>query len=331
MNRNFRFAALGRAMLMAAGIMLILTVSARVYAGHLQLWQPQEAAQPAQVTSTKTPTPGEKYATAKMLHADDTLSGQVHSRFGGGQIVNLLLVGRDADGRTGTRADTIMLCTVNKQKQTITLTSFLRDLYVKIPGYGKDRINAAYNFGGVELLKRTLQENFNIRIDGSVLVDFEHFEQIIDQLGGVELELTKAEAAFINKHVSGSNLTAGTHLLSGKQALTYARNRYDRDGDFSRTNRQRKLLNVLIQTYKGKSLPQMLRLVKAIVPMVKTDLSAADLSSYALTIFPMLSTAQIHMQAIPVQGGFSYRTIDGKAVLVPDMQKNLQALEDTLS
>ena len=126
-------------------------------------------------------------------------------------------------------------------------------------------------------------------------------------------------------------MTAGTHLLSGRQALTYARNRYDRDGDFSRTNRQRKLLHVLLQTYKGKSLPQMLGLVKAIVPMVKTDLSKADLSSYALTIFPMLSTAQIHMQAIPVQGGFSYRTIDGKAVLVPDMQKNLQALEDTLS
>ena len=330
MNRNLRFAAFGRAMLMTVGIMLILTVSARVYAGHLQMWQPEVTAQPVQISPVKIPTPGEKFATAKMLQSDDAFGEQVQRRFSG-QVVNLLLVGRDADGNTGTRADTIMLCTFNKQKQTITLTSFLRDLYVKIPGYGKDRINAAYHFGGVQLLEQTLRENFGIQIDGSVLVDFEHFEQIIDLLGGVELELTKAEAAFINRHLSGSNLTAGMQLLSGKQALTYARNRYDRDGDFSRTNRQRKLLNVLIQTYKDKSLPQMLQLVKAIASMVKTDLSKADLTGYALSFFPMLSTAEIRTQAIPVEGGFSYSTIDGKAVLVPDMQKNKQVLEDTLS
>ena len=331
MNRKFRFAALGRAMVMAVGIMLVLTASARVYANHLQHQQPQAVLQPVQEMPIRKPGLAERLATTKLQQSAQEPANNLQSRFGGGQTVNLLLVGRDADGHTGTRADTIMLCTINKQKQTITLTSFLRDLYVKIPGYGKDRINAAYHFGGVQLLEKTLRENFDIQVDGSVLVDFEHFEQIVDLLGGVELELTKAEASFINKHVSGSNLTAGTHRLSGAQALTYARNRYDRDGDFSRTNRQRKLLNVLIQTYKDMSLPEMMRLVKRIVPMVKTDISMADLTGYALTIFPMLSAAQIRTQGIPVEGGFSYRTIDGKAVLLPDMQKNLQVLEDTLT
>lgn len=246
-------------------------------------------------------------------------------------IVNILLVGQDADAGKGTRSDTMILCTFNKRDNIITLTSFLRDLYVTIPGYHKDRINAAYAYGGVELLDETLRENFGVEVDGNVQVDFSHFQEIIDLLGGVTMELTAAEARFINKHVHGSAVTEGTHLLDGKQALAYVRNRKDVDGDFSRTNRQRKLMRALAQAYKSKKLTQMLGLMDDILPMISTDISATELTSYALTLFPMLTSAEIKTQSIPVADGFRYTNVDGKAVLMPDMEKNRQALEDVLT
>ena len=245
--------------------------------------------------------------------------------------INILLVGKDDDGEIGSRSDTIILCTFNKKRDTITMTSFLRDLYVKIPGYSKNRINAAYSLGGIDLLTETLHENFGVVVDGSVQVDFSRFEELIDLLGGVTIELTAAEAAFINQHFVEKVLTEGTHLLNGEQALLYARNRYDIDGDFSRTNRQRKLLSVLIDTFKSKKLTEMLHLMQEILPMITTDISKSDLTAYAFALFPMLNSATIQTQAIPVDGGYYNEIINGMAVLVPDMEKNIQALNDSLN
>ena len=246
-------------------------------------------------------------------------------------VVNILLVGRDADAGNGTRSDTMLLCSFNKRDDTITLTSFLRDLYVKIPGHHKDRINAAYAFGGIELLDETLLENFGVEVDGNVEVDFSDFREIVDLMGGVTMELTAAEARVINDHVRDKKVTEGTQLLDGRQALAYVRNRKDVDGDFSRTNRQRKLLRALAESYKSKKLTQMLGLMEDILPMISTDISAVDLTSYALTLFPMLNSAQIKTQSIPVEDGFRYANVDGKAVLLPDMEKNIQALSDVLT
>lgn len=246
-------------------------------------------------------------------------------------VVNILLVGRDADAGNGTRSDTMLLCSFNKRDDTITLTSFLRDLYVKIPGHHKDRINAAYAFGGIELLDETLLKNFGVEVDGNVEVDFSDFQEIIDLMGGVTLELTAAEARVINDHVRDKEVTEGTHLLDGRQALAYVRNRKDADGDFSRTNRQRKLLRAMAQAYKSKKLTQMLGLMEDILPMISTDISAIELTNYALTLLPMLNSAQIKTQSIPVEDGFRYANVDGKAVLLPDMEKNIQALSDVLT
>lgn len=246
-------------------------------------------------------------------------------------VVNILLVGRDADAGNGTRSDTMLLCSFNKRDDTITLTSFLRDLYVKIPGHHKDRINAAYAFGGIELLDETLLENFGVEVDGNVEVDFSDFQEIIDLMGGVTMELTAAEARVINDHVRDKEVTEGTHLLDGRQALAYVRNRKDADGDFSRTNRQRKLLRAMAQAYKSKKLTQMLGLMEDILPMISTDISAIELTNYAWTLFPMLNSAQIKTQSIPVEDGFRYANVDGKAVLLPDMEKNIQALSDVLT
>lgn len=322
--------ALLRALLMVSwavlGLSAALAIGAAAYGNRIQ-------SLPAAPAATG-PTVAEEVVSAALLTpnlqlTDADFENSLPLRFGGGEIVNILLVGKDAESDTGARSDAMILCTFNKEADTITMTSFLRDMYVKIPGHKRNRINAAYRFGGVELLKETLYENFGVEVDGSIQVDFQHFEKIIDSLGGVELELTAAEAAFINKN-TGDSLSEGAHLLTGKQALLYARNRYDSDGDFSRTNRQRKLLNVLIETYKSKKMTEMLDLIQQLRPLVTTDFSKSDLTGYAFTLFPMLSSARIETQAIPVEGGYSYETIDGKSVLVPDMEKSIQALRGAM-
>lgn len=255
--------------------------------------------------------------------------GQSHRRLGGEKNVHILLVGTDDDGDTGSRSDTMILCTFNRREGTITLTSFLRDLYVKIPGHGKDRINAAYRFGGTKLLNETIRENFGITVDGNIEVDFSRFEKIIDLMGGVTMKLTAREASRINRE-TGSSLAAGDHLLTGKQALVHVRNRNDPDGDFSRTARQRQLLHAMLGTMRRKNMTQMLNLMREMVPLVQMDISKTDLTRYAMTLFPMLAKAELRLQSIPAEGAYSYQTIGGKSVLVPDLKKNLQVIADTL-
>ena len=109
---------------------------------------------------------------------------------GGDNIVNILLIGQDTRTGVRSRSDSMILVTFNKDRDTITMTSFMRDLYVSIPGYKNSRINAAYSYGGMQLLDATLEQNFGIHVDGNVEVDFTQFADIIDLLGGVEMELT---------------------------------------------------------------------------------------------------------------------------------------------
>ena len=127
----------------------------------------------------------------------------------GAHIINILLIGQDRrPGEPRQRSDAMILCTLNLDRQTVTLTSFLRDMYVKIPGYADNKINAAYQIGGMALLDQTLEVNFGIHVDGNVEVDFSQFQRIVDLMGGVDIELTDAEARYINSSI-GTALNPG--------------------------------------------------------------------------------------------------------------------------
>ena len=249
----------------------------------------------------------------------------------GSDLLNILLIGQDArEGETQARSDSMILCTYNKNTSQLIMTSFLRDLYVEIPGHGSNRINAAYSFGGTSLLQKTIEQNFDVAIDGSIEVDFTHFSGIIDQLGGVKIELRRDEADVINRQ-TGSSLTEGLQTLDGFQALTYSRIRsLDIDGDFSRTNRQRKVMSAVVESLRGSSLTELTPVISSVLPMLTTDLNRGQLFLYALEVLPHLSQINMQSQRIPADGTFTDKTIDGMSVLVADMDAQRQQLRSTL-
>lgn len=260
-------------------------------------------------------------------------SGSQDNRIGGNgsDIINILLIGQDRrEGEDQARSDSMILCTFHKKTNRLTMTSFLRDLYVEIPGHGSNRINAAYSLGGMRLLDQTLEHNFGLQIDGNVEVDFSQFSGIVDLLGGVEIELRQDEANVINQE-TGSSLTAGIQKLNGPQALAYSRIRsLDSDGDFSRTNRQRKVITAMLDSYKDIRLNDLIPLLTELLPMITTDLNHGQILMCALEILPHLADTQLVSQRIPADGTYTDQTINGMAVLVADLDSARQLLKETL-
>lgn len=228
-------------------------------------------------------------------------------------LINILLIGQDRrEGEGRQRSDSMIVCSINVKTKQVSLISFLRDLYVEIPGNGSNRLNAAYVFGGFDLLKETLMRNFDVAVDGCVEVDFDGFREVVDQIGGLDIELSEAEAKQV-----GSGAQEGMNHLTGKQALRYARIRKI-DNDFERTNRQRTVILTAYEKLKDSSLKNMIAAIKAALPYVTTDLSSVDIVTLATTLFPLLNKVEINSYQIPADGTFYNTYVNGMAVLMPD-------------
>lgn len=257
---------------------------------------------------------------------------------GGKNIINILLIGQDRRPNEGrARSDAMILCTLNKTEKTLTMTSFMRDMYVKIPGYQANRINASYFLGGAQLLNETLTTNFGVQIDGNIEVDFYGCMECIDVIGGVEVELSEAEASYLNRkgnwEVSNDapwSLKAGVNNLTGSQAVAYSRIRYIGNGDFERTERQRNVLNAIFNKCKNLSIPEMHKLLSKLLPNMGTDMTNAELISHATTVLTMASELTIVNQRIPADGTYSNSRVNGMSVLLPDLEKNRELLANVI-
>ena len=285
---------------------------------------------------------------AMLLESPAAVSGNIYtvraeetdSEVDTGNIKSILLIGQDKQGdQSRQRSDSMILATLDKDQETISLTSFMRDLYVSIPGYSSTRINAAYAYGGMDLLDQTLEENFGVKIDGNVEVDFEVFKILVDKVGGIDLELTQAEADYIcgrDQSVlypqplrTDWNLQEGINHLDGEQALIHARNRSIGNSDYRRTERQQEVLKAALNQIKNLSIFEIAGLVKDVLPLVTTDLSLWDITGYAIDVM-QIGTDEISSYRIPEDGTYTPQTIDGMQVLVPDLEQNREYLQKIL-
>ena len=230
-------------------------------------------------------------------------------------VVNILLVGSDHGAIKGDhgRSDSIMIATVNFKTKELKLTSLMRDMYVDIPEHGKNKLNAAYAYGGVELLYKTIAKNFGIKIDNYCVVDFSTFEKVINKVGGVEISLEEKEAEYLNStnYISKKKyrtVKAGKQTLNGNQALGYARIRYVvskkyGDGDFGRTGRQRAVLQAALNKVLDQSITKIADIALDALDDVSTDMTAGYLKSLVLKVVKM-GTTEIDQMRIPLEGTY---------------------------
>ena len=254
-------------------------------------------------------------------------------------VTNILLIGQDA--RTGEgrqRSDTMILCSLNENTGVITLCSLMRDLYVPIPGYSDNRINAAYAFGGMPLLDQTIEDAFGVKIDGNVEVNLDGFLGSMAQVGPLDIYLNWDEATYMNENPAvGSSddvayetwyLTEGVNTLSPSQALAYARMRHVGNSDYERTERQRKVLSAAFRKLAGSDIGTLLRLSDSILPSLTTDLSDSEITALIRMAHGMTLAEESYR--IPADGTYSSESIRGMAVLVPDLSSNSAYLKKCL-
>ena len=260
-------------------------------------------------------------------------------------VLNILLFGQDSrgEGEEFGRSDTMILFSIDSTHKKLKLTSFQRDTYVNIPGYGDDKINAAYSLGGEQLSIKTIEANFGIKIDKYATVDFKAFREIITILGGVDIELSLEEIKYINAQIDVNNQENVTSQLvydetkekqmmhlDGYQALWYARNRgeyqlggnpeYSFSGDdWDRTQRQRTLLDTIIKSLRNDaSIPKLVEIANKVGPCITTNLSKDDIT-FLLTDVMSYMGYDMEQMSMPVDDTWRYgRTDDGQSVIVID-------------
>jgi len=243
-------------------------------------------------------------------------------------IINIMLIGEDRrPGEYRARSDAMILCTINTKSKEVTLTSFMRDTYVQIPGYQSNRINESYMLGGMKLVSKCLETNFGVYVDGSVAVDFDGFTSVIDMVGGVDIELSSAEASFMAKQ--GYKVKAGMNHMDGATALSYARNRWVGNTDFARTERHRKIISALIDKCRGMNFIQLSGLLNKVLPLVTTDMTNAQMLKCMMEMVPLLKNLKINTQRIPGDY-FEFAVIRGLDVIVPDIEDCRRILQNCM-
>ena len=258
-------------------------------------------------------------------------------------VTNILLIGNDSrlGGEDG-RSDAMILVSISTKTGKVLMTSMLRDIYVEIPGHGSNRLNAAYAFGGPELLMKTIEQNFDIPVNRYVLVNFEAFANVVDAVGGVDLELTPDEVIWLNAYLNEYNelrgkefgydyiyqLEGGMMHLNGAQALAYSRNRYI-GMDFGRTERQRKVMEEIIKKLPGTVLKDFNGFVEALCPNLTTNLTFTECYTLLLRA-PFALRYERVSGSLPLENTWWNENIDSMAVLGVDFEANKEYLKENL-
>ena len=289
-----------------------------------------------QVSEAKLDEEKEKDMVSHHTRILESLSDLIRKDTG---TYNLLLIGVDRrEASWNGNSDVMMLVTVNNDRDTIYMTSFLRDLYANIPGVGVRKLNASCAYGGAPLCVETIRSNYGVEIDNYAMVDFNAMIDIVDVLGGVDLELTESEASVANDYVrtmceeNGEPyeyhqiLGSGMQHLDGYQAVAYARNRYSgNDYDFGRTERQRKVLMAIVDKARSGGLGSLSSAAQAVLPHVTHDIDEGTVLKL-LTKIPGWLNYDIEEQHIPYDNMY----YSENEILIPDMEATITKLRETI-
>lgn len=255
-------------------------------------------------------------------------------------VKNILLIG--TDGRTKDdrgRSDTMILLSINSKTNKMYLTSLMRDSYVDIQGHGNNKLNAAYSFGGADLLIDTIQRNFKIEITDYISVNFNAFATVVDAVDGIEVEISDREAEAINQilhdevnQIMGDPIDAdylsggGKVKLNGKQALSYARIRHVGNADFERTERQREVLTKIAGKAKSFNPSKITKIMKSALPEMTTNMGTMELYLLSLRA-PFILTYDMEQLRVPAENTYHGEVFDCGDSLVVDFGTNIDMLK----
>lgn len=256
------------------------------------------------------------------------------------KVLNVMLFGEDnAKGEKFGRSDSMIMLSIDNRHKKLKMTSFQRDSYVYVDGYGYDKLTNAYAYGGPKLTIQTIESNFGVKVDRYAVVDYASFIDIIDVLGGIDLELTQDEIDYINyqlyKNKQSDTRTTITDApgkvhLTGQQALWYARNRgldSSEEGigiagdDWDRTSRQRKLLETMFNDMKDADLTQIISIVGKVGPLVTTNLKKDEITALVSHSMTYL-TYSVEQYTVPEEGQWYYMndTPVGSVIAFSDLE-----------
>ena len=260
-----------------------------------------------------------------------------------GPYTNIALFGldsRNGELEGGVQSDTIMIASINNETSDVKLVSVYRDTLLQQADGTYEKANSAYNTGGVEDAISLLNRNFDLDIQNYVSVNFNALVDVIDLLGGLEIDMTAEEAfwcngyAFETAQVTGKEMTqikeeAGTQLLDGVHAVGYARIRYTDGNDFKRTERQRIVLEKVMEKAKKASFSTLNKIVDEVFPQISTSFSSADLLGFAANA---LNYTIVDTSGFPfdVTTSENVRNHSGSYVVPIDFSSNVSRLHEFL-
>ena len=244
-------------------------------------------------------------------------------------VYNVLLMGIDTlDTADSSRSDAMILLSLDMKNREIKLSSFLRDSYVNIPGYGNMKLNAACVYGGPQLVCDTIEANFGVRIDDYAKVGYDMFIKIIDAVGGVTIpEIDETEAKALLRE--GFDIQPGTDIhLNGENALKYCRIRKGQD-DFYRTGRQREVISLVLKKLPLSNPVTLLKTAKEIASTIECSVEKSQFAGILIKALSCL-TGEITQLTVPAEGTWYNDTKNYQAVLVVDFSANHEKLNEFL-
>lgn len=257
-------------------------------------------------------------------------------------VYNLLLVGVDRrDKSWNGNSDSMMLVSINFDAKRVSVVSLMRDTYVDIPGYGYNKLNAAYALGGGPLLTQTITDTYKVDVSRYAAVDFENMIEIVDALGGVDLEMTDAEVNVANGYMLDMCNTlglngydyilpgGGVYHCNGVQAVAYARNRYVGNSDYARTERQRYVISQMIAEIKRMNVAQLTQFVTDVLPLVTHNVETSEIWDM-VTKAPEILQYSFVQDRIPYDNMYDVIYVDNQDMLVPQWETTIEKLHNTI-